>query len=493
MYTFFVQLIDLFRYGNLHYFVLFFLWVWFVWFMRAVPSVRYRPVTKPHDESVTVLIPVCDEPEELFDEVIGRIVRQSPLQVIVIINGPRNIKLENVCKKYPLVSVIWTTEAGKRNALKLGLEKAEGDICFLVDSDTLWEKHVLTELVKPFADPKVGGVTTRQRIDRPGRSLITAIADWLEDVRGALSMRSMSVFGTVGCLPGRTIAFRTEILRKAVPLFLDEKFLGVHLEISDDRALTNYTLRFGYKTVYQSTALVYTDAPTRWSRYLRQQKRWSEGSQYNTLKMMPWMIRNTKYLAFLYFSEIITPFFLIGVLVNAFHRIFTGAEYSSIYNNPWFQLFDLQIMLIFLGAITSIGIRQYKHLKEKPTDILILPIFIAILTFLLTPVRIWGFFVMALKDTWGTRSGECSVKEEAKSSFNPWGLIPFLLGGLFLVGFIGLGPVVEGRAIYYREMPRFESSRLLSESIRLLSRSRSASVRWGSDLTMFFCIRTSEA
>ena len=45
--------------------------------------------------------------------------------------------------------------------------------------------------------------------------------------------------------------------------FLSEKFLGVYIEVSDDRTLTNYTLMAGYKTVYQSTSLVYTDAPTK--------------------------------------------------------------------------------------------------------------------------------------------------------------------------------------------------------------------------------------
>ncbi len=44
--------------------------------------------------------------------------------------------------------------------------------------------------------------------------------------------------------------------------FMTQKFLGVFLEVSDDRTLTNLTLKQGFRTVYQSTSLVYTDAPT---------------------------------------------------------------------------------------------------------------------------------------------------------------------------------------------------------------------------------------
>ena len=68
------------------------------------------------------------------------------------------------------------------------------------------------------------------------------------------------------------------------------RFLGVFLEVSDDRTLTNLTLKQGYQTVYQSTSMVWTDAPTRLRKLAKQQLRWSRGSQYNTLRMLPWMI-----------------------------------------------------------------------------------------------------------------------------------------------------------------------------------------------------------
>src|SRR5208282_1848804 len=130
----------------------------------------------------------------------------------------------------------------------------------------------------PFADPEVGGVTPRQRITDPTTSLLTRFCDWLEDVRSFGTLQAMSVKGQVGCLPGRTIAFRREILNKVLPEFMNETFLGFHKEVSDDRSLTNHTLKAGYKTVLQSTAIVYTLAPPTWKKFIRQQLRWSEGS-----------------------------------------------------------------------------------------------------------------------------------------------------------------------------------------------------------------------
>ena len=63
--------------------------------------------------------------------------------------------------------------------------------------------------------------------------------------------------------------------------------MGVFLEVSDDRTLTNLTLKEGYRTVYQYTSLVYTDAPLQVKKLFKQQLRWARGSQYNTLRMLP--------------------------------------------------------------------------------------------------------------------------------------------------------------------------------------------------------------
>src|SRR4029079_12092259 len=135
----------------------------------------------------------------------------------VVVNGPRNGALEEVCARFPEVECEWTPVAGKRNAVKIGVQRARGDVVVLLDSDTVWTEGTLAELVKPFADPGVGGVTTAQRILEPRRSVITRWADWLENSWAKYSMPAQSVLGQVGCLPGRTIAFRKHILEKAMP------------------------------------------------------------------------------------------------------------------------------------------------------------------------------------------------------------------------------------------------------------------------------------
>lgn len=384
--------------------------IWGLWLVKVLVSQRYRPYTEPHTAGTSVIIPVVDEPLDLFRDVLTRITEQKPDEIIVVINGARNLELEAVCAEFaPAVRWVHTPIAGKRNAVKVGTELSRFEITILVDSDTIWTPGTLDELVKPFADGRVGGVTTRQRILEPERSWITRWADWLENTRSLYSMPAQSVVGQVGCLPGRTIAFRRDILMKVMDKFMTEKFMGVFLEISDDRTLTNLTLKEGYRTVYQHTSLVYTDAPLQLKKLYKQQLRWARGSQYNTLRMLPWMLGHAPLLAVFMIMDIILPFLLAGVIGGWIYRATVGEGhnfYAAILSEFGVSTGILWVIaLIVVSSVVSMAIRQLRHLSEKPGDFLRLPVFIIVSTMFLMPIRLIGFFRMGHASGWGTRAG----------------------------------------------------------------------------------------
>jgi hyaluronan synthase len=424
--------------GGIFPFALFMLWIWVLWLLRVIIAAQYRPMQAAHYTTTSVIIPVVDEPEELFREVLSRILEQRPDEVIVVINGPRNPVLEQICGSLG-VRWMWTETPGKRNALKVGVGMATGEIAVLVDSDTVWTNGTLRELVKPFRDPRVGGVTTRQRILDPGRSVLTRWADWLENIRNEYSMPAMSVLGTVGCLPGRTIAFRRSILVDCMDRFLSEKFLGVFLEVSDDRTLTNYTLMAGYRTVYQSTSLVYTDAPTSVRKLAKQQYRWARGSQYNTLRMMPWMLRNAPILSIFYLSDIVVPFILVGSFVTWGIAIATGSK-AALYGYLPLPQASWQRIVMILGltvvmTLASLSLRFGRHFAYRPNDLVALPAFMMINTFMLMPIRVLGFFRMAHNAGWGTRSGGFAGVRERNLLL----VVPYILGGIMLTLAVMIG------------------------------------------------------
>ena len=423
--------------GRVYAFAVFMTLIWSLWWLRVTLGRFYRPWQRRWDTTASVIIPVVDEPVALFRYVLERIVEQQPFETIVVINGPPNPSLEQVCDALG-VKWLWTGTPGKRNAIRIGVEVASGELAVLVDSDTVWTADTLEELVKPFRDPRVGGVTTRQRILDPGRSVLTRWADWLESVRSEYSLPAMSVLGTVGCLPGRTIAFRRQILLQAMEGFLSERFLGVFVEVSDDRALTNYTLKAGYKTVYQATSLVYTDAPTRLWQLVKQQYRWARGSQYNTLRMLPWMLRHAPMLAIFYLADIVIPFVLVGALASWAEALATQ-ERSDLYRDlplpgtPW-QALLIVLALAVVMTLVSLGIRFGRHFAYRPNDLLYLPAFMLINTVLLMPIRICGFFCMAHNAGWGTRSQGFQGQRRR----HPLMVVPYLLGCMLLAGVVTL-------------------------------------------------------
>ncbi|MBQ9009094.1 MAG: glycosyltransferase [Clostridia bacterium] len=420
MYTYLLMLVDFVKHHTMHWYMIFITIILLRWLVIRLFARFYRPyVCENRNLFTSVIIPVVDEPVDLFSKVLDRIAQQKPNEIIVVINGPENPELYGACvnlrKKWKEsgiyqgleLKILQTSLGGKRNAIMLGVRNSDrqSDVMVLVDSDTIWTEGTLKNLLMPFsADDRIGGVTTRQKIYKPGRCLVTMIAAILEEIRAEGSMKAMSVTGKVGCLPGRTIAFRTEIMRRAMHEFMTESFMGIHKEVSDDRSLTNITLKMGYRTVMQDTSVIYTDAPVKWKKFVRQQLRWAEGSQYNNLRMSPWMFGHAPLMTFIYWTDMLMPFLLVSTYTNMFlcmaARILGLSMRSIIYTEPvW-----LIAVLILIGAAIGVGGRNLRAMLQLPPYyILCLPVVTLVLSLVMSPIRIVGLMKCADGLGWGTR------------------------------------------------------------------------------------------
>lgn len=419
------------------------------WTVRYFFSLKYRPISEPFEISTAVLIPVLNEELDIFESVLKRVKDAKPDEFLVIINGPRNLEIESICSSHG-VAFEWITKEGKRYAIARGLEIVKSELVVLVDSDTFWQPDTLFELKKAFADEKVGGATTRQTIRNEADNVLTRWAAWIEEIRNEYSFPAMGSQSQVGCLPGRTIAFRRQILVDSMPEFLNDKFLGVHLEISDDRALTNYTLKAGYKTVFQSTSKVETIAPTSYGRLVKQQLRWARGSQYNTLRMMPWMLRNSRLLAFLYATDILLPIFLLSVGITwALKSILKLENIVGVWDLPIFLVNEavhsvalsilILVGLVIVVAALFTASRYLRILLRDRKQLMFLPFFVLINFFVLVPLRLLGFWWMGYHSDWGTREGY--EKTVVATTYNYQKHIPqlFLIIFLSVVTYISVG------------------------------------------------------
>ena len=209
-------------------FMAFFVYVWLVWGAKALAARRYRPSTAdPGRLTTSVLVPVYDESPALFRRVLESVTANQPTEVIAAVDGgdPRIAALAaEYCDE-----VLRLPKVGKRGAIAAGLRATDArtDVVVVLDSDTIWGPGTLAELLRPFADPRVGGVTPRQAVLEPGTNPVRRLADWIEDVRYHLTVPAQSVFGQVGCLAGRTIAYRRTAFEPAVEQLVKQTVLGV--------------------------------------------------------------------------------------------------------------------------------------------------------------------------------------------------------------------------------------------------------------------------
>lgn len=399
MIAFIYQLMDWIRYAQPHFFVAFFLYVWLVWSIKLLGSRRYAPAENDFSATTSVVMPVYAEDPIVLRAALGSIKANEPDEILVVVDGGDS-EMAAVAREF--TDRVWLNpRAGKRAALQTAIPEARGEVIIIVDSDTLFGADVVRNIVKPFADPTIGGATTNQRIFDPDRNFCRHTADWMEFLRFTISTPAQSSFGTVGCMPGRAIAIRREILLDALDDLVNDNFLGIPCMIGDDRALTNFTLQRGYRTVFQSTAPVYTDAPDEWGTFVRQQLRWARSSQRETLKSLRWLVRKP-FLAFCFISDILTPFLMVALVLMLGYHWATGQINTAIIAGTSLEVPIVLAAASYLGAILSIGIRQIPRFRRYPGDILLLPVFVLALTFLLIPVRILGFMTMG-EQRWITR------------------------------------------------------------------------------------------
>ena len=138
---------------------------WGVWAVRKLLSVLYRPTVNDFRTTTSVVVPSFREDPDVLDLALDTWLGQDPDQVIVVLDvADTEAQRRLLARNDPRLRVIMFKHAGKRSALGVGIRAARGEILVLTDSDTRWTDGLLASVQMPFADPEVGGVSTRQSV-----------------------------------------------------------------------------------------------------------------------------------------------------------------------------------------------------------------------------------------------------------------------------------------------------------------------------------------
>lgn len=219
------------------------------------------------------------------------------------------------------VIVHWTRRpnAGKRHAQVAAYRKMRDlDIFAAVDSDTLLDPRATEEALKGFADPTVMSVASMVLAANHKDAFLTRFMDLWYVALQFTDRSAMSRMGSVLVNYGALAYYRAEVLEDNIDGYLNEKFAGREMRISDDSLLTLYALLRG-RTVQQPTSYAFTLMPTTVGQHARQQIRWMRGSLIRSL----WRFRYLPLKRFAFWGHlakwaqyILASFALVAVIVS---------------------------------------------------------------------------------------------------------------------------------------------------------------------------------
>ena len=365
---------------------------WLMWLLKRIPALFYRPIENDYDTTATIVTPVYQEDPALFRRAIESWIANKPDRIIAVIDVTDTTCIA-IAASYPQVEVVPIGVPGKRPALALGVDLTSTDLVVLVDSDVIWEPDVLEKLKMPFADPRIGGVGTRQNMYpsngvRP--TLWERLADIYLDVRYSDEVPATTRWGrAVSCLSGRTAAYRTKLLQSVREAFLNETFMGHPCMSGDDKRYTCLVLQRGYRTWNQLNARVYSTFKPDFKGFQMQRIRWSRNSFRSDLRALwqGWVWRYP-YLAVMLIDKTVAPFtLLVGPIVLA----------VSIAIGAW-----KLVLALLIWWFVSRTFKILPHLRRRPADWLIVPVYIGI-TCYMSLIKAYALFTIN-EHKWLTRA-----------------------------------------------------------------------------------------
>ncbi|MEG0260159.1 MAG: glycosyltransferase [Lysinibacillus sp.] len=385
---------------------------------RYVFGMLYKnvPVNPKFEPGVSIIIPVFNEEEWIHKTILSCINQYYPVNKleVIVVDDYSTDRTEETAKD--MIQLIHDEGAkfeidgrlkfhklpqngGKREALVAGVHIAQHDLVVFVDSDSFLEPHAIRNIVQPFQDPKMGGVSGRTEVENKFTNALTK----LQTVRYYIAFRIMkaaeSWFDTVTCLSGPLACYRKDLILKNETAWLNQKFLGQPATFGDDRSMTNYILQT-HRTSYQDNAVCSTIVPSETKVFLSQQMRWKRSWLRESLRAFLFMWKKEPFM-FL--------FFIIGLIVPIAAPIVV--VYNLLYVPIMYGVFPTTFLV---GLLLMAMLMSLAHLYFRKSKLWMFGfIFVLFYEFVL----LWQMpvaWVTFWKSTWGTRETPQDVLEREK-------------------------------------------------------------------------------
>jgi cellulose synthase/poly-beta-1,6-N-acetylglucosamine synthase-like glycosyltransferase len=287
---------------------------------------------------------------------------------VIIVDDSTSIDTQNLLAKFAddnqgFVKYVHrpNRQGFKAGALKNSMKFVKGEIMVVFDADWIPEKNFLRKIIRPFSDPKVAIVQTRQGFYNKKSNLVTRFASYLLMVYHTILMpinnKINCVFfcGTAGAI--RKSAF--------------EHVGGWNLNsLTEDTDLSVNLLLRGYKTVYLDFETP-SEVPATFESFIKQQMRWCYGNTrvfvnnaHKILLKKELTLRQRAMIIFITLGNVVAPFVFL-MTVAGFSGWFLGE--ITLFNIGDFVTLVTKLLLTAGFLVISLtALYKNKLLKEFP-------------------------------------------------------------------------------------------------------------------------------
>ena len=220
-----------------------------------------------------------------------------PFEIILITIDANYQQAQDAVQKLGTkrIRIYSVAQPNKRRQMVRAIREIQTEVTIFADDDVSWPRKLLPWMLAPLENKQIGAVGTNQRLRRAESP---NIRQRLWGFLGALYLERrnfdcascMYIDGGVPCLSGRTVAYRTSILKDPafVHSFTNEEWLGRYqLNADDDNFITRWLVSHGQRIWYQyhKEAEVQTTLEDN-AKFLRQCLRWARSNwRSNTTSM----------------------------------------------------------------------------------------------------------------------------------------------------------------------------------------------------------------
>ena len=381
----------------------------------------YRPVKIDPDYTpgVTLIIP-CFNEEHWIDRTIKSCINQDypadKLEIIVVDDHSNDKSVESIRETIEELKAADTREGGyrvegriryivqpynqgKREAMALGAREAQHELLIFVDSDSFLDPFAVRNIVQPFKDKDMGGVSGRTDVANTYTNALTR----MQSVRYYIAFRIMkaaeSYFDSVTCLSGPLSCYRRDLVLRYADAWLNQKFLGQRATFGDDRSMTNFILRHN-RTCYQDSAVCMTIVPSSYVMFLKQQMRWKRSWLRESLIAARYIWKKEPFMSLSFYMGLVVPIAAPVIVL-----------YNLIYVPIMHRVFPVTFVVGMLLMALLMSMAQM-FLRRSTTWI-----FGMWFCLYYEAVLLWQMpvaWVTFWKSTWGTRLTPADLKEMEK-------------------------------------------------------------------------------